>query len=144
MAGILGENGLISDDTRSRVLFEENKMKYIGNNPQRKQVQRYDIDGGMFNSERKKCDKALVIPDDKTTYFIELKGCDLKKAATQISETITILREKISGHTVHGRIICSRIPKPDIRSTQVVKLQQELLRYNGKLEKNSKVIEENI
>ncbi len=139
----LGTKGLLSDDNRSVAQFEENGMVYKGVNQQRHRVLRYDVDGKMI-TQGKKCDKALALPDLNTLYLIELKGCDLKKAATQLFETIKVLDHKLDGVVVHGRAVCSRIPKPDIRSTQVVRLERELAKRKGSFKKNSKVIEERI
>lgn len=140
----LGDVGRISSDKRTTVKFEENKMVYIGNNTRKRTVNMYDVDGVMFKGRQKKCDKAIEIPDIDEIYLIELKGCDLKKAAVQITETIENLGKKIEGSKVNGRIICSRIPKPDIRSTPVVKLERELAKRKGRLVKVSKKLEEDI
>lgn len=144
MTNILGEQGLIAMDDRLNVKFEENKMVYLAINNHRKNVHMYDVDGKMINTESKKCDKALVIQKTKEIYLIELKGCDLKKAAVQIFDTIQHINEKVVGYKIHGRIICSRIPKPDIKSSQVVRLERELAKRQGNLKKNSKQLEENI
>jgi hypothetical protein len=144
MIDYLGRVGLTINDNRKIVTLSENGMIYKAKNNQKKKVICYDIDGVMIVSESKKCDKALGIPDEEKLFLVELKGCDLKKASEQILATIQTLDEKISGYKVFGRIVCSRVPKPDIRSTQVVRLERELAKRKGNLKKNSKIIEESI
>ncbi|WKC40636.1 hypothetical protein [Shewanella algae] len=144
MIDALGRIGLTVNDSRSIVVLSENGMQYKANNVKRKNVICYDVDGVMIASENKKCDKALGVPDDRALFLVELKGCDLKKASEQIFSTIQALDEKIGEFKVFGRIVCSRVPKPDIRSTQVVRLERELAKRNGNLKKNSRVLEEDI
>jgi hypothetical protein len=141
----LGNKPAKSDDLRKIIQFEENKMVYIANNVEGKRVLMYDVDGYLFQSEIKKCDKAFLLPDIKHAYLIELKGSDLKKAAEQIYASLEVLKSCLSDCcTIHGRIVCSRVPVPDLRSTQVVKLERALAKRNGRLEKQSKRMIENI
>ncbi|EJX1709253.1 hypothetical protein ODU63_003398 [Vibrio cholerae] len=144
MTKVLGEIGLVASDSRINIKFEEQKMIYLAKNNGRKKVHMYDVDGKMISSGSKKCDKALVVPINEEIYLIELKGCDLKKAATQIYETINYLGDKLDGHKIHGRIVCSRMPKPDIKASQVVRLERELAKRKGNLKKNSQQLQEDI
>jgi hypothetical protein len=139
----LGEKGLLSDDARPIVLFEENRKIYRGINTQRKNVLRYKVDEGMIQSGEK-CDYALGICDENKLYFIELKGSDVSKAAEQILETMRHLSEKVRGFSIFGRIVCSRVPRPDLRSTQLVRLERELARHNGNLVRQTLLLEEEI
>lgn len=123
--------------------FFEDGMVYKGVNQKAKRVLRYDVDGKMI-TKGEKCDKALELSEQKTIYLIELKGKHLKKAATQIYETILTLDSKLDGYVVHGRAVCSAIQRPDIRSTEVIRLERELVKRNGTFRKNSRIIEENI
>lgn len=138
----LGEAGLTSDDTRSNISFQENAVSYKAKNKSNKRVLCYNVDGGMFKQDVKKCDKAIGLPNDNSVYLIELKGCDFKKACEQISETLINLGDKIANLVVHGRVVCSRIPKPDIRSTQVVRLERALAKTGGTLVKAAVIMEE--
>ena len=122
----LGDAGFLSDDQRSIAKFEEKGMVYKGKNPKKKRVLRYQVDGKMISKGTKKCDFAMGLPDQEIIYLIELKGCDLKKAATQIYETMRQLKRPLGEAKIHGRAVCSRIQKPDLRSTHVVRLEREL------------------
>lgn len=137
-----GTTGLLSDDRRTVAQFNENGMIYRGINNTNKKVLRYRIDGAMISGGVKKCDHALGLPEEQILYLIELKGSDLKKAAEQIYETISALRDKLDGMIVHGRAVCSRIPKPDLRSSQIIRLERALAQRQGSFFKQSKIIEE--
>jgi len=138
----MGTTGLLSEDRRSIAQFNENGMIYKGINNTKKKVLRYQVDGAMISNGVKKCDNALGLPEQNIMYLIELKGSDLKKAAEQILETIVELSDKLDGMIVHGRVVCSRIPKPDIRSSQIIRLERELAQRKGNFFKQSKIIEE--
>lgn len=138
-------SGVLSDDKRSIATFSENGVCYKAINPGQKRVIRYQVDEGLIvGNEKKRCDNALEVPDAKTIYFIELKGEDLKKAAVQIFKTVKEFSEDIKDLAIHGRIVCSRIPRPDVRSTQVVALERLLASKSGNLIKTSQLLEEKI
>lgn len=144
MPNRFGTDGLLSNDTRKLVTFKENNMQYIGINDSLKQVIRYRVDNGNINDTAKKCDTAAYLPSDSTIYLVELKGCDIKKACEQILNTMATLGDKLEGLTVHGRAVCSRIPTPDIRSSQVIKLERELAKRKGTFQKASRKLSEAI
>jgi hypothetical protein len=141
----LGNGSHLSDDTRQSVNFDENGRKYQGNNKGSKRVIRYQIDGYILNdSDDEKCDNAFLLPDEKKAYLIELKGSDLKKAADQIYTTLERLKNHLTNCNVHGRIVCSHIPKPDLRSTNLVRLERALASKKGNLIYKSKLLIEDI
>jgi len=144
MLNTIGNTGLLSDDNRKLAQFSENGITYRAINKNSKRILRYQIDGAMITSESKKCDNALGLPDTKEFYLIELKGSDLKQASIQLYETICVLGQKLNDFIVSARIVCSRIPRPDIRATQIIRLERELLRRHGNLIKQSKFMEEEI
>lgn len=150
MPNRFGGKGLLSDDSRPIVRLEENGMTYIGLNKNRRRILRYSVDGGLISSATKRCDKAAYLPADQNlkksevVYLVELKGSDLKKAAQQISQTIITLGHLLDGCEVHGRAICTRIPTPDIRSSEIIKLERDLAKMNGTFRKSSTVLNEEI
>lgn len=144
MPNRLGIVGLLSDDKRKFIQFKENGMEYRGINNQLKRTLRYDVDGAMISGNIKRCDKALFQPESLTVYLIELKGSDLKKAAEQISQTMLALRDSIKDCVVHGRAICTRIPAPDVRSSQIIRLERDLAKTNGSFKKSCRVLIEDI
>ena len=144
MLNRFSKEGLLSDDKRKIVQFEENGMTYKGINETSKRVLRYNIDGGIIAENIKKCDKALYLPDSSTVYFVELKGCNLKRAAEQIYQTLITLGASLDDCVIHGRAVCSRIQTPDVRSSQIIQLERELAKRNGSFKKSCRIFSEDI
>ncbi|HDV6322488.1 hypothetical protein [Burkholderia vietnamiensis] len=144
MRAQIGDTGLLSDDTRGISVFQENGIVHRGVNGDGKRILRYEVDGNMIKSAQKRCDYAIGIPGSDKVIFIELKGTDIKHASIQILDTITELGVKLNGFELHARIVCSRIPAPDLRSTQIIKLERKLAQTNGSLIKKCKELEEAI
>lgn len=136
--------GVLTDDRRSIVQFSENGMTYKGININNRRVIRYQVDGGLISDDRKRCDNALAMPEINTVYFVELKGEDIRKAAVQIAHTVSEFNNELKNSSVFGRIICSRIPRPDIRSSEIVSLERTLAAKGGNLVKSCQALTENI
>jgi hypothetical protein len=130
-------------DNRSRAVFKDAKVsrEYIGKNPNKKELMGLRIDDCLI-TEGQKCDFLLININDKTLYFIELKGSDLVKAIDQIDRTLDILLSKIEHQTVHGRVVLSRVSTPDLVSSRYIKLKKRLKDLNGTLEQKSVLMEE--
>lgn len=137
----IGEKGLLTDDNRITPSFDENGVSYRAQNPNRLRVLRYRIDGGMI-CDGKRCDFALGIPAVNAFYLIELKGCDLRKAVDQLLATLANLKQSLEHYTVHGRIVLSRIPRPDLRSSDIIRLERQLAGRSGTLKKACRMMEE--
>jgi hypothetical protein len=73
--------------THRRILFEENKRKFIGYNPDEKPVIRVVIDGCLMTTGIR-CDFLLVEKEKHLGCFIELKGSDIDHALDQLQTTI--------------------------------------------------------
>ena len=64
MKASLGTKGLIAEDNRQIVCFEENGREYIAKNKKTKNVLMYKVDDGLMYGYTKKCDYALGLPDE--------------------------------------------------------------------------------
>jgi len=135
---------VLSNDKRKIAKFIENGMVYKAINNKSKNVIRYQIDCSAMSCSVQRCDNALEIVDENNLYFIELKGMDIKKAAAQILSTISHFVSDLTNTKLFGRIICSRVPRPDLRSTQIVSLERKLAASGGNLIKASQILEETI
>jgi hypothetical protein len=126
-----------------QVVFKDDKVsrKYIGKNPKQKDLIGLRVDDCLIK-EGQKCDYLLINVNDKTLYFIELKGSDLVKAIDQIDRTLDILLPKIEHQTVNGRVVLSRVSTPDLVSSRYIKLKKRLKDLNGTLEQKSVLMEE--
>ena len=86
----------------------------------------------------------LISSPRNISYLIELKGNDLKSAAEQITSTLASIKQKVNTYQVHARIVLSRVQQPDLRSSQVIRLERELLKYKGSLKRQSLQMTERI
>lgn len=91
------------------------------------------IDGCLIDDEKvEKCDYGFICPEDDVMYFVELKGSDVEKAFSQVTNTIAIFEEqflKLPKSKKFGAIVSSRNP---LSSTETNKLRQRFAKYYGK------------
>ena len=60
----------------------------------------------------------ILACEDKSAFFVELKGHDLEKAIAQIDSSITKLNEQnLQDFKIYARIVLNRNPTPDINSS---------------------------
>ena len=79
-------------DKREKVKCEERSKKYtLINTGNRKEIRKYNLDGGIVKNEIgfKACDNLLIVYDTETVkaIFVELKGSDYKHAVEQLNKT---------------------------------------------------------
>src|SRR5713226_9214695 len=122
MRAALGYVGLIADDTRQTIVFSGEGKRYEGRNTNRKRILQYQIDGGMLTSGMR-CDYALGVEVERKFVLVELKGKHLRHAAMQILATIGQLGGRLNNLAIHARIVLSRTPRPDIRSSELISLE---------------------
>lgn len=144
MKTALGTQGLIAEDNRKIVCFEENGREYVANNTSTKNLVLYKVDDGLISGHTRKCDYALGLPDEDIINLVELKGSHLKDAAEQLTQTIYSLGGKLTGLVVNARAVCSRVQSPDLRSSQVRRLEIEVAKRKGSFVKKSGKLIENI
>ncbi len=123
--------------------LSEKKKKYVPKNPNCKRLQHFKVDGCLIKTQTR-CDYLMLNHTDSAAYFIELKGRALDKAAVQILCSIETLKSPIAGWTIHARIVLSKVPQPELNTTNVVSLKRMLKRFGGKLEYQSKKFEETL
>lgn len=153
MRSKIGDIGLLSDDSRSQLTASENGRSYRVTNSTKRRLLLYRVDGGVITSGLR-CDYALGMPGDSESVvaseqvsivnLIELKGTDLKHAAAQILSTLTELGSKLDGFTINGRIVLSRVSRPDIRASNVIALERKLATLGGELRKSSRTMDETV
>ena len=118
--------------TTSCVVVKENKSKLELKNPQRKPIKRIKVDGCLIDDDRERCDWLITYdsPELKAIY-VELKGCDIKKAISQLQSTITHTKEKYNNHKKECYAITTRFPKHDSTTRQYAIEMME--KFNAKL-----------
>ena len=143
MRKTIGEAGLLSDDTRSEVLFRECTSTYRAYNPSGLRVLRYKVDGGIITIGSR-CDYLLGIVSRRECYLIELKGSDIKKAAEQILATLDALGPRFDKYVVSARIVLTRTPRPDLRSSILIKLERQIARLGGRVFRANRELSEQL
>jgi hypothetical protein len=143
MRSRLGEAGILNDDTRALVVFEEHGRRYRAENPDRIQVLRYRVDGGLI-TEGERCDFLMGLPARRGVYFVELKGANLKRAVRQILATINCLHRRLASFHLHARIVLTRLQRPAVRPAIVLRLERMLAQRGGRLKCASRLLVERI
>ncbi|WP_413172493.1 hypothetical protein [Anabaena azotica] len=137
-------------DNRKTLVVKDsgNKQEYRVTNDKDKEICKIKVDGCLIK-EGEKCDYLIISCEDKSAFFVELKGHDLKKALGQIDSSITKLKDEIQEFKLYARIVLNRNPTPDINSSVEIKLKKRLKQQNGKdngdlIQYKSKVLQESI
>ncbi|MEA5551597.1 hypothetical protein VB713_11505 [Anabaena cylindrica UHCC 0172] len=135
-------------DTRKTIVVKDsgNKQEYRVTNDNGKEICKIKVDGCLIK-EGERCDYLILSCEDKSAFFVELKGHDLQKAIGQIDSSITKLMTEIKEFKIYARIVLNRNPTPDINSSMEIKLKKRLKKHNvndsGNLIKyKSQVLEE--
>lgn len=125
-----------------QIVAQENKRRYILQNPSGKKICRIQIDGCVISStsKSKKCDYLIVVCKSEAEnqenhsedfYFIELKGKDLIRAVEQLTETIQHFQSGISGKVL-ARAVVSKVAVRAIETdARVQRLRKLLKQYKG-------------
>lgn len=105
--------------TDSCIVVKENKSKFELKNPNRKTIKRIQVDGCLISDERERCDWILSLdtPTPRVLY-VELKGCDIEKAISQLKSTINHTITKYQKHSKECYAITTRFPRHDSTTRQ--------------------------
>ncbi|MFO5491372.1 MAG: hypothetical protein ACLBM6_02240 [Cuspidothrix sp.] len=140
-------------DIRKTIVIKDsgNKQEYRVTNENGKEICKIKVDGCLIK-DGERCDYLILTCEDKSAFFVELKGHDLQKAIAQVDSSITKLKNEIrefKEFKIYARIVLNRTPTPDINSSVEIKLKKRLKQQNGKdssdlIKYKSKVLEEHI
>ncbi len=97
--------------TDSRVVVQENKSKFEVLNKNRISINKVEVDGCLISDHREKCDWIISIDSLNRALFIELKGCDIDKAISQLKSTLNHTRTKYQDYKKECFAVTTRIPK---------------------------------
>ncbi|MDR1053016.1 MAG: hypothetical protein LBL39_02470 [Planctomycetaceae bacterium] len=126
------KDGAIRIDTI--IVCREKHSEYRYNNKSQKRVAKIHVDGGLIAGQQKKCDWLLINWDDGLSFFIELKGCDLKKAISQIESSLNIIWndiQQLSIKTANVRIILSKNQYPNYKNDAEYKRLEQTIKKQG-------------
>lgn len=104
--------------TDTIILLKENQSQIIFLNPQNKTVYQIKIDGCWITTGQR-CDWVLIT-QNMTTYYIELKGNKLEKALSQLEATIRQLNQQFKQTKRLAFVVLSHCPTS---STEIQKLK---------------------
>jgi len=123
------------DDVRidSEIVCHERQSTYRYINQAGQRIARIRVDGGLVQDTNvEKCDWLLINWDSNHSFFIELKGSDVKKAIRQINATLDWFWLDINGmgiRVAHARIVPGKVPRPDFVRNDRRKLELRLKQY---------------
>jgi len=118
--------------THKIITAEENRRKLTINNPSGKVVRKIKVDGCVIVDSGKRCDYMFEIDDfaSQVIYwviYLELKGCDIEKAYTQLVATIDRFIVEHRGIKKECHIVASRVPKagPKVQQLKIRSLKEK-------------------
>lgn len=145
-SSLLQGNSHVEFSRNRSIPVEENRRKYILENAEHECIAKVKVDGGVLASHPgKKADYLFIRCEHNIAYFVELKGCDITKACEQILSTIILFQGVVGNiNNINARVVCSRVPAPDLRSTHYRRLENHCKSKNGTLIIKAKKLKENI
>jgi len=107
------------ESTHKIITAEENKRKLTINNPSARIIKKIQIDG-CLPIEGKRCDYMFEIDTPITqVIYLELKGCDIEKAYTQLIATIDYFKTTHQHCIKECHIVASRVPRAGAKVQQL-------------------------
>jgi hypothetical protein len=88
------------------------KSTYRFGNPLSKEYQLIDFEKDVFANDVSKCDYGINTGTE--IFYIELKGCEVKKGVEQLLNTLNATEKCFSGLTPKARLIISNFQKPKL------------------------------
>lgn len=98
------------------ISVEENKMKCIFDNAEKIKAYKTKVDGGLIcDNSLEKCDYMVYWTNKSSfVYYIELKGSNVSKALSQLTNTIELTKNEFKDYSIKSCVvICSRFPQLD-------------------------------
>ncbi|WP_424944768.1 hypothetical protein [Aliiroseovarius crassostreae] len=116
-------NDCIQTVNHKKILFKEKNRQAIFDNPTQREFSKAQVDGCLIN-QGERCDGFLS--DENKIWFIELKGKDVPKAASQICSAAEVLKEYCDDKEVHAVIVATKCPATsgqlkDLRALKQIK-----------------------
>lgn len=124
----------------------EHHMKYELKNDDRLCLLKLHIDNCLITCQNSiKCDFAIFVCSSKICCLIELKGSNVDHACEQILATANTINDILNKcNKIHARIVASRMPSPNIRSTHKIKLDNFCRSHRGTLKIQVRTLQENV
>ena len=120
---------------------QKSNSKFLYKNQSSDRLSKYRVDNCLIILGLR-CDYLLLNCDKRQSFFVELKGSDLISAVDQIDKTIDTLRDSLSGFSIHGRIVLTRVNTIDLINVKYLKLEKKIKNLKGDLRKQSREMTE--
>lgn len=94
------------------IVVTENRSRFEILNPTRREISKIQVDGCLIDAKLEKCDWLIAVEKpEKKAFYIELKGCDIDKAISQLKATIEHTKARFKGFKRECYAVTSRVPK---------------------------------
>ena len=101
-----------TEETKNKIVTaSENRMTLILSNPMKRVIKKVLVDGCLIDDHRERCDYLFEIDETSSIIYLELKGCGVDKAASQLAATVRHCRTRHKSKTKCCYIIASRVPR---------------------------------
>lgn len=108
------------------IVVEENHSKLTVRNSGKRPLNKIKVDGCLISQEHEKCDWLVATTDQPLrALYIELKGCDVKKAISQLKSTVRLTEASFQQHRKECYAVTTRVPK---HGTDIRKLAMDFYR----------------
>lgn len=123
---ILDKAFSLCDRNQRIIKSSEGGKTHIANNPDGKYcVRHYRLDGVLVKN-KPCCDYLLLNDTSKKSYYIELKGSDIRRAVTQVIATEMLISTELSGYISHFRIVAGKARTGELKSVEYRRLLQKV------------------
>jgi hypothetical protein len=101
-----------TETTDSRVVVQENRSRFEVQNSGRESLKKVQVDGCLIDDHIEKCDWIIEVNNQsQRALFIELKGCDVDKAISQLKSTLVHTQIRYANYAKECFAVTTRIPK---------------------------------
>lgn len=97
--------------TDSKIVVQEKRSKFEVINRNRIELKKVEVDGCLITDNKEKCDWIISIDSMNKALFIELKGCDVDKAISQLKSTLEHTKDKYKNYERECYAVTTRVPK---------------------------------
>ena len=97
----------------SVIVLKENRSKLEINNDKKLKIKKIQVDGCLINDKHEKCDWIVTLESKeiKRAIFVELKGCQLDKAVSQLKHTLHLTTDYFTDYKKECYAVTTRVPK---------------------------------